>query len=171
MSSDLRVVTGAPGSGKSAVVEALLAADSEFVVLDIDWIVDAACDLANRDIYSDPSTWKPYGQLWFEVLHSIVRNDLVPIFFCPNMPSDLATQGIPDWCGTVFWLLLDCDDTTRLGRLDARPDWSIAEKSEALEDAKALRLAIGQSIDTGALSPGEVAEKVLGWAKSVSAGT
>ncbi len=167
MSYDLLIVSGAPGSGKSTTVRALLDQDSRFVVLDIDWLADAASELAGRSIYSDPSTWPAYNRLWSQVLNAIARSGNQPIFFCPNTPNDLEALERADWCRSVSWLLLDCSDEVRTKRLEARSDWTEARKTESLADAAELRGLIDRSIDTGVFGPGEVAVKIIRWAEAI----
>ena len=168
MKRDLTIVTGAPGSGKTTTLNALLEMGSDFLAFDIDWLADTAGRLAGKSISSDSSTWEPYGALWFEVLHSIYRNAKQPVFFTPNSPADIESIGKPHWCGDIRWLLLDCDDPTRKKRLDERSDWSAERKAEALEDATELRESVKVRIDTGAFSPSEVASKVLLFAKDTA---
>jgi len=59
MQCDLLIVIGASGSGKSTTAAALLGANSDFAILDIDWLADAASELTMRNINSDPSTRIP----------------------------------------------------------------------------------------------------------------
>jgi len=84
MKYPLCIVTGAPGSGKSTTLNAFLELHSGYIAFDIDWLAEAASNLAAKDIYSDPSTWKPYTALWFEVLHAVYKNGQIPVFFTPN---------------------------------------------------------------------------------------
>ena len=159
----LYIVTGAPGSGKSTTLNAFLELHSDYVAFDIDWLADAASGLAGKDIFSDSSTWKPYGVLWFEVLYVVCRNGLTPVFFTPNDPRDIEQNGLPAWCSDIQWLLLDCDDQTRQVRLAQRPDWTAAMIAEAIADALLLRQSIHLQIDTGYVSPKEAAVKILDW--------
>jgi energy-coupling factor transporter ATP-binding protein EcfA2 len=163
MKYSLYIVTGAPGSGKSTVLEAFLGLHSDYIAFDIDWLAEAASDLAAKDIYSDPSTWRPYSRLWFEILHAIDKNGRTPIFFTPNDPQDFEQYGQPAWCRDAKWLLLDCDDQTRRERLRQRLDWTEAMIAEAVADADMLRQAIHLHLDTGLLSPTESAAQILDW--------
>lgn len=164
--SHLLVVAGAPGAGKSETVRALLELDTPYVVFDIDWIAEQATELAGKSIYSDPTTWVPYGRLWFEILHTAVRNNLQPILFCPNTPADLSVQGYPNWCREVSWLLLDCDDTVRTARLEQRDGWTTNQTKEAVDDALELRALVDDTLDTHRYGPNEIASQVLAWAKA-----
>ena len=163
MQYPLYIVTGAPGAGKSTVLEAFLRLDTGYIAFDIDWLAGTATELAGKDIYTDPSTWPPYGALWFEVLHAIHKNGRTPVFFAPTDPDDIERYGQPAWCDGIAWLLLDCDDGTRRGRLMQRPDWTDAMVREALEDARVLRDAVDLHLDTGNLSPAEVAGRIQDW--------
>lgn len=78
MKYPMYIVTGAPGAGKTTTLNAFLDLKTKYVAFDIDWFTEAASNLAGKDIHSDPSTWKPYGVLWFEVLHAIYKNGKTP---------------------------------------------------------------------------------------------
>jgi len=167
MNYPLCIVTGAPGSGKSTTLKTFLELHSNYIAFDIDWLAEAASDLAEKDIYSDPSTWTPYASLWFEVLHSIYKNGQTPVFFTPNDPQDIEQYGQPAWCSDIKWLLLDCDDQIRRERLVHRPDWTEVMIAEAFADARVLRQAIHLQVDTGLLSPKAIATKILDWLEQV----
>jgi hypothetical protein len=164
----LHIVTGAPGAGKSTTLAAFLELKSAFLAFDIDWLGVAASDLAGKDIFFDPSTWKPYGAVWFEVLHMIRRNGKVPVFFAPTSPDDIMSHGKPAWCSNIAWLLLDCDDAIRRGRLKQRPEWTATMIDEAVDDARLLRQTAPSRIDTGLFSPQLVAGMVLQWLEQAS---
>jgi hypothetical protein len=159
----LYIITGTPGSGKSTTLSAFFALQTEYLVFDIDWLAEAGSQLAAREIFSDPSTWKPYGLLWFEILHSIYKNGHTPLFFTPNDPHDTERFGRPTWCSQIHWLLLDCDDLTRRRCLAGRPDWNESRIAEAIADANELRQAILVQLDTKLLPPNEVAAEILSW--------
>ena len=159
----LHLVAGAPGSGKTKTLDAFLALKTGYMGFDIDWLIHSASDLARKDIFTDASTWPAYGKLWFDVLHTAVRNGQPPIFFTPNTPEDLALLGQPEWCSGMRWLLLDCPDAVRRNRLNARPEWGEARILEAIRDAAELRELVPQKLDTSAGSPAEIAQQLLEW--------
>ncbi len=159
----LYLVAGAPGAGKSVATEALLGLESPFVFLDIDWLVAPASALYGQDIRFSPESWSPYGELWFSVLHAVYQNGLTPVLFTPSDPSDYD-EALPDWCGGLEWLLLDCADDVRLERLHGR-GWQGERLAEAFQDAALMRQLIPRRVDTGILNPYEVAGQVLVWLK------
>ena len=167
----LTIVTGAPASGKSSTITELLQLQSKFMILDIDWIADSASRLAGKSIYTDSSTWNPYGELWSDFLHAIYKNSRSIIFFTPNTPTDIENQGALSWTDATRWLLLDCSDSIRKARLDSRVTWTEDRKLEAIEDAQELRSFEMETIDTGKHEPSEVALKVLGFANHHTAGS
>ncbi len=154
-----QIVTGAPGTGKSTTVQALLALKTECIVFDIDWLSDSASSLAGRSIYTDASTWEPYRKLWFEILKGISLNHQVTVLFAPISKQDI--EGLVDKA-TISWLLLDCSDNERIKRLEQRR-WSQDKIQEALNDANELRQEVSDVIDTSNKTPEEVAKKILEW--------
>jgi len=170
MKPKLYVVTGAPGSGKSAALDAFVRLRTPYLAFDIDWLGVVASDLAGRSIFFDRSKWGPYGALWFEVLHSVFRNGRVAVFFTPNDPSDFEAIGLPAWCGGVEWLLLDCGDVVRSDRLRARPGWTEAMVEEAIEDARSLLQAVAKIVDTAEHTPAQAAGAILAWLEALTSG-
>lgn len=157
------LVTGAPGSGKTATVEALLKQRNGFLVFDMDWLLGAASQLAEKSVQFDPSTWQPYGELWFEFLLMICKNAQTPILFGP-----IDEKGIPQFVAEgvkLEWLLLDCADEVRIKRLKRR-NWSEKKIEEALLDAAELRREIVLSSDTGLKSLDDVVNEIKVWAES-----
>nr|WP_255526807.1 AAA family ATPase [Photobacterium sp. BZF1] len=159
----MRIVTGAPGSGKSTVVNELLdySLRSSCVFLDIDLIADSASKLAKSSIYTDPDTWVPYGNLWFDILKSLTLNGKSVVWFCPNTPEDIQSQDT-SFFTEIEWLLLDCEDLVRTERLAER-GWKKDKISESLEDALELRNLSLYSVDTTNLSPASVAKEIIKW--------
>ncbi len=77
--------------------------------------------------------------------------------------GDIEELGDIAWCGGIAWLLLDCGDSVRRERLRRREGWSEAMIDDALADAAALRVAVQRRVDTGAQSPGQIAQAILSW--------
>ncbi len=163
MSYSLFVVTGAPGSGKSTAVEALLRLEHKFTVFDIDWLIDQGSELIGQPLQEAPNSWQAWAHLWFEVLHGVLRNGDQPVFFCPNSRADFEAFGLPAWCDQVNWLLLDCGDIERRSRLEQR-GWSGKAISAAIVDAQELREEGFVTIDTSKSTKAQVADGILRWA-------
>ncbi len=157
------IVTGAPGAGKTTALGALLRLRTDYIIVDGDWLLGAASDLAKASVRSDRSTWRPYRALWFEVLHAIARNGRTPVLFAAIDEGDVEELGDIAWCGGIAWLLLDCGDSVRRERLRRREGWSEAMIDDALADAAALRVAVQRRVDTGAQLPGQIAQAILSW--------
>ncbi|MDP9311230.1 MAG: hypothetical protein M3R24_10140 [Chloroflexota bacterium] len=159
----LHIVTGAPGAGKSTALNHFLRRHTAYLAFDIDWLLEAASSLVATDIRFAPSTWKSYTTLWFEILGAIHRNGKTPVLFAPIDIHDITRYGQPVWCRRIEWLLLDCSDAIRRQRLAQRPGWTVAMLEEAMMDAQVLRQTVQTTIDTGILSPDEVAGRILRW--------
>lgn len=161
------IVTGAPGSGKTTALEALLRGASRYLAFDVDWLGIPASQLARSDIFSDRSSWPAYNALWFEILHSVHKNGKIGIFFAPIDKHDIVRDGQPAWCERIEWFLLDCDNETRQTRLVGRSGWTTSMITEALQDAQALREQVTERIDTGIHTPDEVATAILSWIERI----
>lgn len=157
MPSKFQIVTGAPGAGKTATVQALLNGHVDTIVFDIDWLADSASELAQRSIYRDASTWNAYPKLWLDILQSISINHKQALLFAPMSEKDI--EGLIDKT-TINWLLLDCSYDERIPRLEQR-HWSQDKIQEALSDTKELRQDIPNVIDTSNQTPKEVAKQVI----------
>ena len=49
------IVTGAPGAGKTTALGALLRLRTDYIIVDGDWLLGAASDLAKASVLSDRS--------------------------------------------------------------------------------------------------------------------
>jgi hypothetical protein len=164
------IVAGAPGAGKSTVVEAWLAAESAYMIFDIDWLASPVSALIGSDLRQLPQAWPAYAQLWFEVIHAALRNGQRIVFFTPNDPADFLAFAVPDWCDPLHWLLLDCSDDIRRKRLSARQDWTEGQVDEALQDAAGLRRQLDTILDSSLLSVDETLAGILAWLGCLNAG-
>jgi len=161
----LLFVTGAPGAGKSSVVEALLAhqvgSDSAHgvLVLDADWLLEPASALAGQDLTEAAALWPQYRGIWVRILEMVAQNGTSAALFTPGNPSALSHVR---WSANVDWCLLDCDDSTRAERLRAR-GWTHEAIEEAIADARVLRGEIDFTIDTSRETTDETAVRLLDW--------
>ena len=88
----LRIITGAPGSGKSTAMERFLRRGSGYVAFDMDWLLVSASALAQRDVQNDPDTWPAYNALWLEIIHAVYRNGVTPVLFAPRVRPTCPTR-------------------------------------------------------------------------------
>lgn len=165
MSDKYFVVTGAPGAGKSSVVEELISQKPGFIVYDIDWLAEAASKLSGKDIIFDQSAWTNYRSLWFTVLQMAHKNTQQAVLFAAIDKDDVADLG-SEISSKLKWCLLDCDDQTRKVRLEVRSNWTPDQSKEAISDAKKLREQIEFFITTDSKSIVEVANEVRTWIES-----
>lgn len=164
--NNIYIVTGAPGSGKTLASEELIKLCNDYIVFDIDWLAESASKLVGKSIYFNSETWPNYFEIWSDVLRAIYRNNKTPVLFAPHDKEDVASYGLPEWCSEVEWMLLDCDDKTRIKRLRAGRDWTDERIQEALNDATKLKASIENRIDTSSHAPEEVARKIKSWLDS-----
>src|SRR5688572_5078252 len=134
----LLIVTGAPGSGKSAIVEELLKTEHDFVMFDIDWLAPSASELAGANVYFARAIWKPYRAMWVDILRMVQKNHRQPVLFASIDKDDVAELG-HEVAADVSWCLLDCNEAERRKRLHDRQKWSDAMVKEALDAAAKLR--------------------------------
>lgn len=158
-------VTGAPGAGKSAVAEALLGYHLEALVFDLDWLTMPVSALVGQPIVAARHLWPQYNRLWLAIARMIARNRRPVVLFTPWDRGDLAAPPAVDWADTIAWCLLDCDDETRVARLQAR-GWTRDMIDEAVADGRALRCQIDFVVNTSRTMPGEAAARVYRWLAS-----
>jgi shikimate kinase len=82
------VVLGAPGSGKTTVIEPLAALLPRHALLDWDAFMEPAAALAGRDIRANPETWPAYRELVQRVAASVASVPVV--LFGVATPDELA---------------------------------------------------------------------------------
>lgn len=125
----LTMVLGAPGLGKTTVAPVLRWLLTDHVVVDWDDFMPAAAVLSGGDVQTSPDLWGPYRLL----VRSIVGS-MLPVV-------DVVVLGVstPDelvvW-PAASWVLLDCDDDERRGRLAGR---CAGDVDEAVADAMEYR--------------------------------
>lgn len=151
------MLAGAPGSGKSALVPALVEARCGAVVVDADELLDADGTLLGVPI-ADPwasETWPAYDRLWGRIAELITRSGhdllLVGPFDHGQLPVAVAA-----------WAHLDCDDDVRADRLRER-GWEPDRIAEALRDAADLRASVARRFDTTTGPIEAVAADVVAW--------
>jgi broad-specificity NMP kinase len=143
-------VLGAPGSGKSTVAPLLRSVLPSYVIVDWDAYMDAASELAERDVRRSPNRWAAYRRLVRAIVETIYPSSLVMLGVCT--PDEL--EGWP----IDAWILLDCSDEERQHRLSVILE--SAEVNEALADAARYRALDLPIIDTTHKTPQAVAAEL-----------
>lgn len=143
-------VLGAPGSGKSTVAPLLRSVLPSYVIVDWDAYMDAASELAGRDVRRSPNRWSAYRRLVRAIVETIDPSPLVMLGVCT--PSEL--EGWP----IDAWILLDCSDEQRQHRLSVILE--SAAVNEALADAARYRALDLPVIDTTHKAPQAVAAEL-----------
>lgn len=155
----LYAVSGAPGAGKTSTQAALLASGRGLVVMDIDELLEDSALLGVPIAVPEAAPiWPAYGRMWRRIIDMTRRSGHPVLFLSPNIPTEL-----PD---ATAYLLLDCDDAVRAGRLRAR-GWDPTQVDAALEDARAYRPLFDTVIRTDDTDPVGVASRILAWSSTV----
>jgi gluconate kinase len=160
-SDPLFVVTGASGTGKSAIVEPLRRRLPACEVFETDVILHIAA-----------LGWDTWRNTWLQLAHAIALNGRATVLCGPLTPEYL--EGLPGRClvGPIHFCTLDSPDEVLAGRLRARPAWRGWTEQRIVEQqrfAAWLRERIRPTFDTSKLSADEVAERVAGWVQRLLA--
>ena len=160
----LFVVTGASGSGKSAVFPFVAAELQEYGVFDADWLIDPfglACA-------PDPINWPAFRDAWLAVAHSVAQSGRATVLLSPFMPEQLEDLPARRWIGDIHFALLDCTDTTRTKRLENRPSWREHNPAQQLAFAEHLRTRIPTVLPTDNTTPATTAQTIATWVRDLS---
>jgi AAA domain len=136
----LFVLTGAPGSGKTAVAPGLRAALPGVVVLDMDQFLEAGSRLAGLDLHSQSAAdrWPAHNDLCLTFVAAVLAACHDVLLLCPLTPDEVRRSTAAPALGDIRWAVLDCSDATRRRRLSTRPQ-AEADDHGAVADAAALR--------------------------------
>jgi predicted nucleotidyltransferase len=156
----ITAVLGAPGSGKSTIVEPLAACLPTHAVLDWDGLMAPAAALAGREIRPNPETWPAYRELVGAVLRAVAHLPVVLLGVCT--PDEL--QGWP----IGIWVLLDCADEERQRRLLAQGRQD--DIDTAIADGRAYRLLGLPDIETTGRTPSQVAAALAQFVQHAESG-
>jgi hypothetical protein len=149
------VVTGASGTGKSAIVDGLRVRLPGCEVLETDLILDVA-ELG----------WETWRNTWLLVAYGLSLNGRSTVLCGSLLPEHL--EGLParPLVGPIRFCNLDCPDEVLARRLRDRPLWRGWDEGRILEHqrfAARLRAHVTPSYDTSVLSVDEVADAVASW--------
>lgn len=155
----LLVVTGASGSGKSAIVEPLRR-----------WL--PSCEVFETDLILDVAAvgWEAWRNAWLLLAYGIALNGRTTVLCGSFIPDHLERLPARSLVGPIRFCNLDCPDETLAARLRARPAWRGWTEEKVVEHQRFagwLRERIRPSFDTSELSPEEVAVRVAAWVQEV----
>ncbi len=156
----LFVVTGASGSGKTAVLAPLARRlRGRCVVFDADLLLDAAGALSG----DRPIDWPAFRAAWLAVAHGAAQSGLPAVLLGPFIPAHLDALPARRWTGPIRFLVLDCPDELRRDRINARPRWRARDLDEQVEFGRWLRRNIPDRVDTSRGAPDDTAAAVAAW--------
>jgi len=156
----LFVVTGASGSGKTAVFVPLARRlQGQCVAFDVDWLLDPAGELSG----DQPIRWPAFRDAWLAVAHGVAQSGMPTVLLGPLIPQH--PDGLPGrrWTPNVRFLLLDCPDNLRRERIQARPSWRSRDIEEQAEFGRWLRHNIADRVDTSSGTPEDTAAAIASW--------
>jgi hypothetical protein len=151
----LFVVTGASGTGKSTITNALRARLPSCEVLETDLILHVA-ELG----------WHAWRNPWMMVAYGLSLNGRSAVLCGSLLPEHLEELPARPLVGPVHFCNLDCPDDVLANRLRDRPQWRAWNEDRVFEHqrfAADLRARIQPSYDTSLLSVNETADAVASW--------
>jgi hypothetical protein len=151
----LFVVTGASGTGKSAIVDGLRRRLPRCEVFETDLILQVA-ELG----------WARWCDTWLLVAYGVALNGRATVLCGSLQPDQLEPLPARPLVGDIHFCNLDCPDDVLAERLRARPAWRGWNEQRIAEHqrfAAALRSRIDPTFDTSAHSVEEVADQVARW--------
>jgi hypothetical protein len=156
----LFVVTGASGSGKTAVFAPLARLlRGQCIPFDVDWLLDPAGELSG----DQPIRWPAFRDAWLAVAHGVAQSGMPTVLLGPLIPQHLDGLPARRWVQDVHFLLLDCPDDLRRERIQARPSWRSRDIEEQAGFGRWLRRNIANRVDTSYGTPEDSAGAIAAW--------
>jgi hypothetical protein len=156
----LFIVTGASGSGKTAVFAPLARMmQGRCVTFDADLLMDAAGALSG----SQPVNWPAFRAAWLAAAHGVAQSGLPTVLLGPFIPGHLGELPARRWIGDIHFIVLECPDELRRARISARPPWRSRDIDEQVGFGQWLRRNIADRVDTSSGTPEEAAAAVVAW--------
>jgi hypothetical protein len=155
----LFIVTGASGTGKSAIIEPLQHLLTEYGVFDKDQMWARDWDMAYNN--------------FFRIASALAQGNKKTVIIGTIIPDMLEGLSERDLVGDIFYINLHTDDQTRRNRLTSRRNWGLPGEEFIQEHARFATWLLTNAetqfgypmptIDTTSKSPEEVAKQVAGW--------
>ena len=163
----LLMLSGAPGSGKTAVAPVLRAALPGAVVVDLDQFLQAGSRLAGLDLRQHVAAdrWPAYNDLALAFVSTVLTAGHDVLLLSPLTPDEVERSTVAPDLGDVRWAVLDCLDATRLNRLRARTT-ADTDEAGALADAAELRALGFPIVHNDDITIDAVAELIARWVMS-----
>ena len=113
------MLSGAPGSGKTAVAPGLRRALPGVVVLDLDQFLEAGSRLAGLDLRqrSAADRWPAHNDLCLTYVSAVLAAGHDVLLLSPLTPDEVRRSTAAPALGGIRWAVLDCSDASRLNRL------------------------------------------------------
>ncbi len=151
----LFVVTGASGTGKSAIVDGLRRRLPHCEVFETDLILHVA-ELG----------WDRWRETWLLLAHGIALNGRATVLCGSLLPEQLEPLPARPLLGEIHFCNLDSPDEVLAERLRARParrGWNEERIAHPQRFAASLRSRIDPTFDTSSRSVEQVADQVARW--------
>jgi AAA domain-containing protein len=156
----LFIVTGASGSGKTAVLAPLARRlAGRCVAFDVDWLMDAASALSS----GQPINWPAFRDAWLAVAHGVAQSGMPTVLLGPFIPGHLQELPSRRWIAGIHFIVLDCPDELRRARISARPPWRSRDIDEQVTFGQWLRDNITDRVDTSSGTPEDAAAAIAAW--------
>lgn len=165
----LFVLTGASGTGKTAIALSLAALTHEVVVLETDILWD--------ERYNTPETqYRAYRETWLRLAKNISQSGK-PVLLCGTaMPDQVEPCLERRYFSDVCYLALTCSEEELIKRLTGRPSWRESGESGFLErmihfnrwfnENGKTSIPIIELLDTTGITVEDTARTVLDWVRS-----
>jgi hypothetical protein len=122
----LLVVTGASGSGKTAVALRLVSTMNNCVCMESDILWRDEFNKAEDD-------YKEYRNLWLRVAKNIAQNGRAVVLFGSCTPGQFEQCPESRYFSSINYLAVVCSKSQLEQRLQARPDWRKSGSEAVLE--------------------------------------